>query len=1020
MASTNLSASLAAYPSTPSYANDLEFVTAYLTVHMLSDASRVYSYLLWIAIGAVLIICSLLHHFNVRGGYLGAFWSKWAIRRRTWRKKHSLAVAKARGEPHRQPYSLPPNAQIFTFVCITIASLLVAFLGPDYLAPGSTIWTLQNYPSATLAKRSGYNNADYFIYQPQYTISKAWWTTGNRTGLIAFALFPLCILFALKSPPFAIFSLSFLTQLYCDKLLWLHKWTARLIYFFTLLHVAFWSVELFRDRRKGQVAYALAWQYEKFLYAWIAFGCMTLLFLASIGPLRRKHYEAFWFLHVLLVPLTIIMAALHHPPVWWWCWAALAIWFGERMWRLTWWLYTNGYLGGQSASAPRPSVDLPRTQSSIDKSAISYGQSPKGFPPSPLPNSEADVVHYPPSNQLVGMGLSLPTSYTPPPGFAHAELLPGRTVRLSIVPPGFLTWAPGQHFLISVPSITRFTTHPFTVASVCDEQNQYDDGRVLVFLIRAKNGWTKDLWDAVALMISRGQQYVADEKLPRYSQLPNRGVLLRACVDGPYGSSVRASWGDYSSVLIVSGGSGVSYALSVLQYVCLCMAGRDGRFLGGRRGGYGQKGYKTTRVRFVWLVREFGHIQWCASVLRRCMDILPFPDLQIDIFVTNVQPVAGPNRSSVPAGISFAALPRAAKDEPLEPPRPEFALNSKRLSQSSFSSEESGDDSDLDLSYYTGMIQDEGELGHEAHILDLTNFEGDDDTALPGETQFHLSIKKEGRLRRAVSRRVSTAMYAKQELLHHASQTDYESPAHSSVQLVLKRRSIPPPIATNLSTPPRSNADLPPAQRPSVDIATARSSEDASRASIDAARVTFQGHSSQPSDQSDGPSYTPLDSAVPLMSANSRALTPLHTHNLSASLNNKRLSQLSSRTHSPMPVTPASSRLSMWTDTDSFAALVPGGDVVTMREQLRLTLDAQEVEDVGMVAEHARPGKPKLDRIVADEVERSKGAVAVACCGPTSLDAVMRKIVAAQIDPQRIRRGDMRGSIALFSEEFSY
>ena len=84
------------------------------------------------------------------------------------------------------------------------------------------------------------------------------------------------------------------------------------------------------------------------------------------------------------------------------------------------------------------------------------------------------------------------------------------------------------------------------------------------------------------------------------------------------------------------------------------------------------------------------------------------------------------------------------------------------------------------------------------------------------------------------------------------------------------------------------------------------------------------------------------------------------------------------------PVTPASqyrsmSRLSQWTDSDSFAALVPHGDVEAAREQLRLDLDEQEVEDVGIVAEHARPGKPKLDRILADEVERAKGALAVAC-----------------------------------------
>ena len=37
-----------------------------------------------------------------------------------------------------------------------------------------------------------------------------------------------------------------------------------------------------------------------------------------------------------------------------------------------------------------------------------------------------------------------------------------------------------------------------------------------------------------------------------------------------------------------------------------------------------------------------------------------------------------------------------------------------------------------------------------------------------------------------------------------------------------------------------------------------------------------------------------------------------------------------------------------------------------------------------------------------------------------SLNAMVRKIVAAQIDPGRIRRGDMRGSIALISEEFEY
>ena len=31
-------------------------------------------------------------------------------------------------------------------------------------------------------------------------------------------------------------------------------------------------------------------------------------------------------------------------------------------------------------------------------------------------------------------------------------------------------WAPGQHFLLSIPSINKFTSHLFTVGSICDQK----------------------------------------------------------------------------------------------------------------------------------------------------------------------------------------------------------------------------------------------------------------------------------------------------------------------------------------------------------------------------------------------------------------------------------------------------------------------------------------------------------------------------------------------------------------------
>ena len=44
-------------------------------------------------------------------------------------------------------------------------------------------------------------------------------------------------------------------------------------------------------------------------------------------------------------------------------------------------------------------------------------------------------------------------------------------------------------------------------------------------------------------------------------------------------------------------------------------------------------------------------------------------------------------------------------------------------------------------------------------------------------------------------------------------------------------------------------------------------------------------------------------------------------------------------------------------------------------------IDEGEMEDLHVISisEVARPGKPRLDRILADEVERSRGAIAVAC-----------------------------------------
>ncbi|KZT09452.1 uncharacterized protein LAESUDRAFT_756413 [Laetiporus sulphureus 93-53] len=1003
MASRNstTTTALTAYPTAPYYANDVDYITAYLEIHAQSTPSYIYTYILWAVIAVTLVLFAAFHLVGLRGGYLGALWSKWAVRRRTWRKKHALKVAMRRGYPHQQPLPLPSNAQIITLTSIVIVTLILAFAGPDYIAPESTASNAQNTSSVPLTKRS-VNVSALTQYVPDYTIGKAWWTSGNRTGLIAFALFPLCVLLALKAPPFAVLALPFVIQLHFDKLAWLHRWIGRLIWFFSALHVIFWSVQLAIERRSstGKVLYTYPWDYINFIYGWIAFGFMTVLVVLSLRPIRRLHYEIFYFLHVMLVPLTLIFSALHHSSVGWWCWAALALWIGERIWRSIWWLNTNGYFDRAFPSpAPKNSQKGPALNASASPESweMEPMSSPRALkklyiPPSSPTTSKLNVdVHIARISGKITLGAS--GSYVPPPGFAYAELLPGRTIRLRLITPGYLPWAPGQHFLLRIPAISQLATHPFTVATVCDQEAPTDEGRELVFLIRAKNGWTKRLWDTVACTIVSGRHHCSGERPPAGWELPARGVVMRTYVDGPFGSAVRARWGAYSTVLIIAGGSGISFGLSVLQYVCLCLAGRDGSSLGGKRGGWGKPGFNVRRVRLVWLVREFSHIQWCATILRRCMSMISSSELQVDIFVTNVKMIQEP---------SLATMLHAPSTDTLLPPTPLFArqdhvkTEEEHTRLGSISSADGEVDDVFDPHYHQDDYVERGsELGHEEHVLDLTNFEGDDDTAMPGEKQFGNSVKREGRLRRAASQ---AALLSGKRKRHQEGDDEKDNGLDhdfntSSVRLVAQRENVDPvwSIVEHSEDGP-SNVLSP--DSPDSSCSPTRRAIPLSPTSPHSTLVPDSATSTSTFLLSDSP-QSPKGKARASMSPSSPT-------------------SAASRPFSP------GSQASGWSEAGSLAALVSEVDVGKSGEHLRLELDEQELRDVGVVAEHARPGKPRLDRIVADEVQLAQGPIVVGCCGPLSLNAVVRKAIASQINLERIRRGDLSGSITLVSEDFEY
>jgi hypothetical protein len=83
-------------------------------------------------------------------------------------------------------------------------------------------------------------------------------------------------------------------------------------------------------------------------------------------------------------------------------------------------------------------------------------------------------------------------------------------------------------------------------------------------------------------------------------------------------------------------------------------------------------------------------------------------------------------------------------------------------------------------------------------------------------------------------------------------------------------------------------------------------------------------------------------------------------------------------------------------------------------------MDEADREDLNIIAELARGGRPNLDDIFDREIERSQGKVVVGCCGPTTLNNHVRFMVASRIGPGRVAKGDPRGNIELVAEEFSF
>lgn len=156
------------------------------------------------------------------------------------------------------------------------------------------------------------------------------------------------------------------------------------------------------------------------------------------------------------------------------------------------------------------------------------------------------------------------------------------------------------------------------------------------------------------------------------------------------------------------------------------------------------------------------------------MERVPEGTLQVDIYVTNTMSKKAGRRLPLPRQTIDSLHPGVAarlgygvndNDEKSFVPPSQVHFDLERQSP------ESSDE----------IVENYGELGHEQHVLDMTNFGGEDDTIMPTERELSRQLQAEGEIRRAETEFRKSIMFppkAARDLLptYHSRESYDEAP----------------------------------------------------------------------------------------------------------------------------------------------------------------------------------------------------------------------------------------------------
>ncbi|WAQ89118.1 hypothetical protein PtA15_10A542 [Puccinia triticina] len=608
------------------------FIVPYLDAHVLSPPSWRYAYIFWLFIPAVLVLWTLAYQLHrhppprtpgpphqPRWNFHPVRWARGLLIRRLIPTTTSLSTTRSTYAPLARRARVgqdppPPQAAHAPHARRLLPRAPASDLNPNGWAPFT----------------------DPLLSAPNVDVPRTMWTLSSRFGLLAYAMIPLVVSIGLKSWPFNIFAAPWLTHYGFDRTSIFHRWTGRLVWLWSTIHTLTFALQLSRDINPyGHTLLTDVWQYYRFNWGVVAYVALTITVCFSFNPLRNRYYEFFYCSHVVLSILFLVGCVIHYEPLWAWSVIGLVLWGAERACRLAIWLWFNGFFASPTrfwsnhATTPAHSKPYQDDAKSPAHPPEAFSNSHHSYPPSSwLPPSPGRTSFLPSSYEEGSLNIppkSSAASAQIPPGFALVQVLPGQTLRITHRMVKDSKWDIGQYLLLCVPSVSWWQTHPYTICSSSslsqfDSCSQGSPGKEVVLLLRARQGFSKQFYESII-------RAKADRLQNDDNTQPTNGILTRCQISRPLGSSGRVAWDSLDSLVIVCGGSGISFGIAALEETCFKMCTRSHA-----KARKDISKSNISRVRLVWIFREYAHLTWVAPALKRCLAMVSSEELQLDLY----------------------------------------------------------------------------------------------------------------------------------------------------------------------------------------------------------------------------------------------------------------------------------------------------------------------------------------------------------------------------------------------------